>query len=93
LLQPKDIPENIPPEVLEKLKLMNRFEAYRNIHFPTSAELSEQSIRRIKFEELFIAQVRLQLVRLQRHKVSRGVCLKKWAICLIHSIQNTFLLN
>ncbi|MES2373819.1 MAG: ATP-dependent DNA helicase RecG [Bacteroidota bacterium] len=77
LLQPKDIPENIPSEVLEKLKLMNRFEAYRNIHFPTSPELSEQSIKRIKFEELFIAQVRLQLVRLQRHKVSRGVVFEK----------------
>ncbi|MEO7532116.1 MAG: ATP-dependent DNA helicase RecG [Sediminibacterium sp.] len=77
LLQQKDIPENIPPEVLEKLKLMNRFEAYRNIHFPASALLSEQSIQRIKFEELFIAQVRLNLVRLQRHKISRGVVFEK----------------
>jgi ATP-dependent DNA helicase RecG len=77
LLQPKDIPENIPQEVIEKLQLMNRYEAYRNIHFPASAELSEQSIRRIKFEEFFIAQVRLNLVRLQRHKVSRGVVFEK----------------
>jgi ATP-dependent DNA helicase RecG len=77
LLQPKDIPENIPPEVSEKLKLMNRYEAYRNIHFPTSATLSEESIRRIKFEELFIAQVRLHLVRLQRHKISKGVVFEK----------------
>ncbi|MEO8174221.1 MAG: ATP-dependent DNA helicase RecG [Sediminibacterium sp.] len=77
LVQSKDIPENIPSEVLEKLKLMNRFEAYRNIHFPASVYLSEESIRRIKFEELFIAQVRLHLVRLQRHKVSRGVVFEK----------------
>jgi ATP-dependent DNA helicase RecG len=77
LLQPKDIPENIPEELLHKLKLLPRFEAYRNIHFPTSAELSEQSVRRIKFEELFIAQVRLNLVRLQRHKVSKGVVFEK----------------
>ena len=77
LLQPKDIPENIPQEIIEKLQLMSRYEAYRNIHFPASAELSEQSIRRIKFEEFFIAQVRLNLVRLQRHKVSRGVVFEK----------------
>jgi ATP-dependent DNA helicase RecG len=77
LLQPKDIPENIPQDVLTKLQLLNRFEAYRNIHFPTSVALSEQSIRRLKFEELFIAQVRLNLVRLQRHTVSRGVVFEK----------------
>ena len=77
LLQPKDIPENIPQDLLEKLQLMNRYDAYRNIHFPLSAELSEQSIKRIKFEELFIAQVRLQLVRLQRNTISKGVVFEK----------------
>lgn len=77
LLQAKDIPENIPEAVLGKLQLMDRFEAYRNIHFPESVQLSEQAIRRIKFEELFIAQVRLNLVRLQRHSVSKGVMFEK----------------
>jgi len=77
LLQPKDIPENVPEDVVKKLKLMNRYEAYRNIHFPASPESAEQSIKRIKFEELFIAQIRLQLVRLQRHKVSKGVVFEK----------------
>ena len=77
LLQPKDIPENIPQDLLEKLQLMNRYDAYRNIHFPLSAELSEQSIKRIKFEELFIAQVRLQLVRLQRNTISKGLVFEK----------------
>jgi ATP-dependent DNA helicase RecG len=77
LLQPKDIPENIPAEVVENLRLMNRYDAYRNIHFPASVQLSEQSVRRIKFEELFIAQIRLNLVKLQRHKVSRGVVFEK----------------
>jgi ATP-dependent DNA helicase RecG len=31
----------------------------------------------MKFEELFIAQVRLNLVRVQRHKISRGVVFEK----------------
>lgn len=76
-LKPNDIAENIPQYLLEKLKLMNRYEAYCNIHFPASAALYEQAMKRLKFEELFIAQVRLNLVRLQRHKVSRGVVFEK----------------
>ena len=77
LIQEKDITENIPEEIVSRLQLMNRFEAYRNIHFPASVLLSAQSIKRIKFEEFFIAQVRLQFVRLQRHKISRGVVFEK----------------
>lgn len=76
-LQPKDIVENIPQSLLEKLGLMGRFEAYRNIHFPASPALYEQAVQRLKFEELFIAQIRLNLVRLQRHTVSRGVVFEK----------------
>ncbi len=77
LIQPTNIPENIPDEIVSRLQLMNRFDAYRNIHFPASVLLSEKSIQRIKFEEFFIAQVRLQLVRLQRQTVSRGVVFEK----------------
>ncbi len=76
-LKPNDIVENIPQYLLDKLKLMNRYDAYCNIHFPTSTALYEQAMKRLKFEELFIAQVRLNLVRLQRHKVSRGVVFEK----------------
>jgi ATP-dependent DNA helicase RecG len=76
-LQPKDIAENIPQYILEKWQLMNRYEAYRNIHFPSSPALYEQAMRRLKFEELFIAQVRLNLVRIQRHTISRGVVFGK----------------
>jgi ATP-dependent DNA helicase RecG len=43
-LQPKDIVENIPQSILEKLKLMNRYEAYRNIHFPGSAAIIEAGV-------------------------------------------------
>ena len=76
-LQPKDIIENIPQGILERLQLMGRYEAYRNIHFPASAELYEKAMHRLKFDELFIAQVRLNLVRLQRHRVSRGAIFEK----------------
>lgn len=77
LLQSKDLPENIPQEILDRLQLMSRFEAYRNIHFPGSPALADAAMKRLKFEELFIAQVRLNLVRLQRHHTSKGVVFEK----------------
>ena len=76
-LKPKDIPENIPNEVLASLRLMPRYEAYLKIHFPTSSEEYERALNRLKFEEFFIAQVRLSLIRLQRHKSSLGVLFEK----------------
>lgn len=76
-LSEKDIPENIPAYILEKLKLINRYKAYRSIHFPASAEDYNAALRRLKFEELFIAQVRLQLIRMHRHHHSKGVVFEK----------------
>ena len=76
-LQPKDIEENLPDDVLQKLKLIKRNEAYRSVHFPQTTEDYDAALKRLKFEELFIAQVRMNLIRLQRHKVSRGAVFEK----------------
>lgn len=76
-IKPTDIPENIPEDIFKKLKLMNRYEAFSNIHFPVSNEAYQLALRRLKFEEFFIAQIRLNLVRLQRHRNSRGVIFEK----------------
>ena len=56
---------------------MNRYEAYSNIHFPVSEKAYKAALRRLKFEEFFVAQVRLNLVRLARHQSSRGVVFEK----------------
>lgn len=89
-IQPKDIKENLPQALLDSLQLMNRYEAYQNIHFPASSELYERAMKRLKFEELFIAQVRMNLVRLQRHKVSRGVVFGKVGE-LFNTLYSTYL--
>ncbi|MDP1844960.1 MAG: ATP-dependent DNA helicase RecG [Sediminibacterium sp.] len=81
LLQPKDLPENIPDHIIKELKLLSRFEAFAIIHFPTSEHLYNKALERLKFEELFIAQVRLQLVRLQRNNASKGVVFEKVGSC------------
>lgn len=76
-LKPEDIPENLPEHIITTHQLINRYEAYCNIHFPVSQQAYERSLKRLKFEELFIAQVRLNLIRLERHKSSRGVVFEK----------------
>jgi ATP-dependent DNA helicase RecG len=77
MIKPADIPENLPTHILSDYKLMNRYEAYSNIHFPVSDKAYKAALRRLKFEELFVAQVRLNLVRLARHQSSRGVVFEK----------------
>lgn len=77
MLREKELPENLPENILTGLKLMNRFEAYRQIHFPTSALQYEEAVKRLKFEELFMAQLRMNLIRSKRHRFSKGVVFDK----------------
>ena len=76
-LQPTDIAENLSIKLIQQLKLMDRATAFRSAHFPKDETEYNEAIRRLKFEELFIAQVRLGLVRLQRHRANRGVVFEK----------------
>ena len=73
----KDIPENIPMAIKKELDLINRFGAITSIHFPKSQEEYEHALKRLKFEELFLAQVRAKMIRGQRHRRSKGVLFEK----------------
>ena len=67
----KDIHENLPLYVLNQFKLMSRSDAYRNMHFPEDANMLNEAIRRLKFEELFFIQLKLlknKLLRIQKFK-------------------------
>jgi ATP-dependent DNA helicase RecG len=85
LLTEATIPENLPQALIDKLKLLPRFQALRQIHFPTSVTLYEQALRRLKFEEFFITQLRLAKVRSDRHRKSKGVIFEK-----VGDLFNTF---
>lgn len=76
-LSPGTVPENIPQEILEEYKLLPRFEALSKIHFPSGEKEHEAALRRLKFEELFMAQVRMQMLRAQRHHFSSGTVFDK----------------
>jgi ATP-dependent DNA helicase RecG len=71
------IVENIPDYLLKQLKLFSKYEALKNIHFPLSIQHYQQALRRLKFEELFIAQIRVQQIQVQRHMHSKGFVFEK----------------
>ncbi|MFI5133329.1 MAG: ATP-dependent DNA helicase RecG [Chitinophagales bacterium] len=77
MLYEKDIPENLPDKILLQLKLGNRFQSYRQIHFPQTIAEYDQAVMRLKFEELFMAQLRMGLLRSRRHRFSKGVIFNK----------------
>ncbi|HMW67129.1 MAG TPA: ATP-dependent DNA helicase RecG, partial [Chitinophagaceae bacterium] len=68
-----NIPEILPDDILCQLNLISRFHAFRQIHFPQNNEAYEAAVRRLKFEELFISQLRMQMIRSRRHRFSKGV--------------------
>ncbi len=73
LLSEKDIPENIPESILSSLHFQPRYKSYLDIHFPTDVAVYEAALDRLKFEELFIAQIRLNLLKLNRHRYTKGI--------------------
>ena len=71
----RDLPENLPAHLL--VDRMGRWEAFRQIHFPSSQAKYKQALSRLIFEELFIAQIRLNLIKIDRHKNSKGQVFEK----------------
>ena len=88
MLQQKDVQENLPAHLLQQLKLLSRFNAFRQIHFPQNGDEYEEAVQRLKFEELFIAQLRMGLLRSNRHRFSKGVVFDK-----VGDLFNTFYKN
>ncbi|MBU3713768.1 MAG: ATP-dependent DNA helicase RecG, partial [Ferruginibacter sp.] len=72
-----DLPENLPVDIIQKFKLLNRYEAYRQIHLPESLNHYEQALRRLKFEEFFLAQLSIQMIKLNRLKSVKGIRFEK----------------
>jgi ATP-dependent DNA helicase RecG len=73
LVKETDVPENLPQDIIAQYRFISRYDAYRFIHFPPSEKHYEHAVRRIKFEELFFAQLRMNLVKVNRHRFSRGL--------------------
>lgn len=68
----EDIPENLPDDLLAKLKLINRIDALYSIHFPKTEEQKTAAVNRLKFEEIFFFQLRMLFNKKLRKTKSRG---------------------
>lgn len=76
-VSPLDVPEFLPADILAEGKLMARYDAYRHIHFPPDQATYDAALRRLKFEELFLLQIKLNQVKIKRHRMSRGLVFDK----------------
>ncbi len=69
-IKPIHIQENLSEELKSDFKLMPRFAALYQIHFPENQKNLAAAVMRIKFEELFFVQLRLlRLNKVRAHTV------------------------
>lgn len=73
LLSEKDIPENLPEGVIEQFQFVSRYTAVKHLHFPPDQPALKKAQDRLKFEEFFLAQIRMGLMKSRRHRYSQGV--------------------
>lgn len=88
ILTEKDLPENLPESIIKQYKFISHFNACRQIHFPATEKHYQHAVRRLKFEELFFAQLRLGLIKSTRHRFSKGLVFAQ-----VGDLFNTFYKN
>ncbi len=67
------IPESLPKELTDPLRLINRDNAFHQIHFPDSADLQKKASFRLKFEEFFFLQLKLLSNKIARKESIIGL--------------------
>jgi ATP-dependent DNA helicase RecG len=70
-----NMPEWLPEDILKKNNLVSLAAAIKQIHFPDSMESLNRSLDRIKFDELFLIQLRAALSR-EELKKSKSISIK-----------------
>lgn len=58
-----ELPEILPAEVREAYQYMTRYDAFKMMHFPESSERYEEARHQLAYEELFVMQSGLALLR------------------------------
>ncbi|MBT8191268.1 MAG: ATP-dependent DNA helicase RecG [Bacteroidia bacterium] len=54
-----DFPENLPDYILQKLKLIPKYQAVQWLHFPPDSNALSEAKKRLKFEEVLYFQLRI----------------------------------
>lgn len=71
-LKPADIAENMPDYLIQKFRFPTRYEALQAIHFPKDERQLQKAQNRLKFEELFLLQLRLLRIKHRRKNQIKG---------------------
>lgn len=69
---PHPLPETLPPFITNRLRLVSRDTAFRNIHYPKTADDMSRARLRLKFEELFYVQLNILRYANDRRRKYRG---------------------
>lgn len=75
-IKPSDIEEFLPMSMVQEYGLLDRYQAFRQIHFPENEQRMQQARYRLKWEELFIMQMQIANLRLQ-HTIQQGYHFEK----------------
>ena len=67
------IVETLPENICQRYRLVAREEAYREVHFPESPEALHLARERLIFEELYLIQCGLLLLRRESREKKKGV--------------------
>jgi ATP-dependent DNA helicase RecG len=81
----KEIPEFLPDYILQKLRLMSAYDATLQIHFPDNNDSLLEAEKRLKFDELFLHQLKLLYAKESKKNESHGVVFPE-----IGDVFNTF---
>lgn len=79
------IPTVIPTYLVDKYDLLDKAQAVEQIHFPKTMEMLEQSRFSLVFEELFLIQLKLALLREENRLNNKAIPLKTKAKGLVQT--------
>lgn len=82
------LPETLPGFIIQRLHLMARDQALRNIHYPQNARDLERARVRLKFEELFFVQLNILRYASDQRRKYRG-----YVFSQVGNTFNTFYYN
>ena len=68
----QNIPENLPSKLRVAYQLIDRWEAFKQIHFPVRQSEVKWAQYRLKFEELFFLQLKILRAKSQTAKAVKG---------------------
>jgi len=71
-----DIETVLPDFILKKYNILNKGEALKQIHFPDSKEKLEQARFSLIFEEFFLIQLKLAILREENNRTLKSIPLK-----------------